>query len=132
MNRGKAFFTSVGLAVLLLFGMAVPAHALTTLTSTPVWAVFDRIFPLRHHERRSFRNHGHHSDGRSDGVVIQEEVEVVGPGEFAVRRPGWYQSWGFYCKFTGNFNRGFVRASAQVFQLGVGTIAVAPAQAVGE
>ena len=36
-----------------------------------------------------------------------------------------------YCKFTGNFNRGFVRANAQIQDNGT-TISVVPAQAVGE
>ena len=44
MNRGKTFFTSVGLAVLLLFGMTVPAHAITTLTSSVLLAGSDTVF----------------------------------------------------------------------------------------
>ena len=47
MNRAKTFFTSVGLAVLVLFGLTVPAHAITTLTSTFLFAASGQSLSAR-------------------------------------------------------------------------------------
>ena len=64
------------------------------------------------------------------GLVLDTSDRTVVSGGFDI---GVLDGPAFaYCKFTGNFNRGFVRASAQLVQPGGPTLLVVPAQAVGE
>ena len=135
MNRAK-FYTSVVLTVFLLFGMTVPAHAITTLTSSPLFITSFGLTILC-----AIANVGPHPITvtvaviHSDGDVLSSLQRTVDPGAtFALNFPFSLPDasvHGYYCKFTGNFNRGFVRANAQVFD-NAQTIAVVPAQAVGE
>jgi hypothetical protein len=130
MNRAKKFFTSLSLAVLLLFGLTVPAHAITTLTSsllfiTSVQSVVCSIINVGPHPItvtiQVLNGAGAVlDDGTANSLPAGAAATLgdAGPGTT-------------YCKFTGNFNRGFVRANAQVVE-GLTTISVVPAQAVGE
>lgn len=132
MNRAK-FYTPVSLAVLLFFGMAVPAHAITTLTSSPLF-VGNGLAVIC-----AIANVGPHPITVTVqvinvlGAVVKEADGSFSPGQAgSLGESGPLDS--AYCKFTGNFKRGFVRANAQIVDSnGNGTtISVVPAQAVGE
>ena len=133
MNRGKKFFTPVSLAVLLFFGLTVPAHALTTLTSSPLH-VGDGLSI-----HCAIANVGPHPITvtvqviNSVGTVVKEQEDAptsISPGHAgSLGEPGPITL--AYCKFTGNFFRAFVRANAQIRDGGA-TISVVPAQALGE
>jgi hypothetical protein len=125
MNRAK-FYPSVSLAVVLLLGMTAPAHAITTLTSSPLVVTTGEFLVC------ALTNVGPADITVTskaiglDGVGLIDNSNTVPPGQVAlIAYPGPLSR--AYCMFTGNFNRGVVRANAQV-----GAISVAPAQAVGE
>ena len=130
-NRGKKFFTSVGLAVLMLFGMAVPVHAITTLTSTPLFVPNGQALLC------AITTYGPAVITitiqvlNAAGNVLDSGSDSISPGAIAVAvNPGPLTP--AYCKFTGNFNRGFVRASAAQIRNNGATLVVVPAQAVGQ
>jgi hypothetical protein len=137
MNRATflaKFLVSVSLAVLLLFGLTGPAHA-TTLTSSPLNAVDGQAFGC------AITNAGLAPITVTiqivsrTGAVLQEFVSDVDPGETESLFRGANSNtilFRSYCKFTGDFNRRFVRANAQVVGEFLATLVVVPAQAVGE
>jgi hypothetical protein len=130
MNRGKKFFTSVGLAALLLFGLTAPAHALTTLISSALFVGSGQFLVC------TIVNAGPAPITVTRqvislvGNVLTETTSTILPGDVGLLNDTG-PLVGVYCKFTGNFNRGFVRANLQTTD-NLATIAVVPAQAVGE
>jgi hypothetical protein len=123
-------FWSLCAAACLTLGLAAPAHAITVLSSTPLFAnAGDSVLCVITNQHPFPITVSIEAIDGASGALIDEDTATLARGQSTFNGIG---GGGFiYCKFTGNFNRGYVRASIQI-RSGDSTIAVAPAQQVGE
>jgi hypothetical protein len=130
MSHRVRFWSSICFAALLTLGLAAPAHAITVLTSTPLSAnAADSILCAITNQHPFPISVSIEAIDASTGALIDADSPTLAPGQSTFNGIG---GGGFvYCRFTGNFNRGYVRASIQI-RSGGSTIAVAPAQQVGD
>ena len=130
MSHRVRFWRATGLAALLTLGLAAPAHAITVLSSTPLLAnASDSILCVITNQHPFAIDVSIQVVDATSGLLIDEDSATLLPGRSTFNGVG---GGGFaYCRFTGNFNRAYVRASVQI-RSGLSTIAVAPAQQVGE
>ena len=130
MSHRVRLWSSMCGAALLTLGLAAPAQAITVLTSTPLFAnAADTIHCVITNQHPFPIGVSIEVVDASSGAVVDEDSANLSPGQSTFNGIG---GGGFaYCRFTGNFNRAYVRASIQI-RSGTSTIAVAPAQQVGE